>query len=127
MENTYGLGGIFTVKCYDKDGNLKWIDLAKNAATDEGLNANLNIMFHASTQITTWYIGLITGTGTLAAGDTTMNVADASAFPNTGTLWVNGQGLSEYINYNGITGNATNGFILSNLVHGGLQDKQKYQ
>jgi len=42
---------------------------------------------------------------TLAAGDATMNVADASAFPTTGTVWVNGQGISEYINYNGVTGN----------------------
>jgi len=27
-----------------------------NLVTNEGLNANLDIMFHASTQITTWYI-----------------------------------------------------------------------
>ena len=30
----------------------------KNVTTDEGLNAMLDIMFHGSTQITTWYIGL---------------------------------------------------------------------
>lgn len=30
----------------------------KNVTTNEGLNAMLDVMFHGSTQITTWYIGL---------------------------------------------------------------------
>jgi hypothetical protein len=54
----------------------------------------------------------------LSATDTTMNVADASGFPNTGTVWVNGNGLSEYITYNGIQNNSPTGFVLQNLVRG---------
>ena len=55
---------------------------------------------------------------TLGATDNSMNVADASAYPTTGTVWVNGAGLSEYINYNGIINNAPTGYTLSNLVRG---------
>jgi len=64
--------GIFYVKCFDKDGKLKWEDTAKNAVTAEGLNHVLDVEFHAETQITTWYIGLIRDDSysTLAAGDT---------------------------------------------------------
>ena len=55
---------------------------------------------------------------TLNPADVTLNVADASAFATTGTVWVNGQGRSEYINYDGITGNATNGYLLNIALRG---------
>ena len=55
---------------------------------------------------------------TLNAADVTLNVADASAFPTTGTVWVNGLGQSEYINYNGITGNLATGYTLSVALRG---------
>lgn len=44
-----------------------------NICTDEGLNALLNIMFHAITQITTWYL-LIFETDTVPAAGTTYAV-----------------------------------------------------
>jgi len=71
-EAKLAVGGVFHVECYDKDGNLKWVDDAKNAVVTEGLNSILDIMFHATTQITTWYIGLISSSGysALAAADT---------------------------------------------------------
>lgn len=50
-------GSRWNFECYDKDGNLKWVDLDRpNTITNEGLDAWLNIMFHGATQITTWYI-----------------------------------------------------------------------
>lgn len=70
MESILKLKGKFKFSCFDQNGKLKWEKSADNAATDEGLNKLLDVMFHATTQITPWYIGLITGTGTLAAGDT---------------------------------------------------------
>lgn len=45
-------------ECYDKYGNLKWRDCNHNVCTTEGLNRLLDVMFHGTTQITTWYIGL---------------------------------------------------------------------
>jgi len=55
---------------------------------------------------------------TLSSSDTTMNVANASAFPTTGSLWVYGNGLSEFVNYNGVTNNSPTGWTLNNLVRG---------
>ena len=46
----------------------KWDE--NNVCTDEGLNALLNVMFHAATQITTWYVALFE-TDTTPDGDTT--------------------------------------------------------
>jgi hypothetical protein len=69
----FGLGGIFKFECYDKDGNLKWKDDAKNAVTTAGRCSILDVSFHAASQIATWYIGLISATSYttgLAAGDT---------------------------------------------------------
>lgn len=41
-----------------------------NICTDEGLNALLDIMFHAATQLTTWYILIFESDTTPAAGTT---------------------------------------------------------
>ena len=55
---------------------------------------------------------------TLNSLDSSMNVADASAFPTTGTLWVYGNGLSEFVNYNGISNNSPSGWTFNNLLRG---------
>ncbi len=64
------IGGVFNVECFDKDGNLKWKDKAENLVVNAGLNSILDIMFHGTTQVTTWYVGLTDGTPTVAAADT---------------------------------------------------------
>lgn len=46
----------------------QWSEL--NKVVNEGLDAALDIMFHGSTQITTWYIALFEDNHTVAAGDT---------------------------------------------------------
>jgi len=63
------LKNIWQVTCLDKDGNVKWEEEKKNLITTAGLNHILDTQFHASTQVTTWYIGL-KGSGTPVAGDT---------------------------------------------------------
>jgi len=57
---------------------------------------------------------------TMNSGDNTMNVANASVFPTAGTLWVYGGpgGLSEFINYNGISNNSPSGWTFNNLTRG---------
>lgn len=55
---------------------------------------------------------------TLASGDSTMNVANAITFPTTGTLWVYGNGLSEFVNYNGVSNNSPSGWTFNNLTRG---------
>ena len=64
-------GGVFTVTCYDKDGNLKWEDKAKNLVVNEGLQDMNTKYFKGSTYTAAWYLGLVTGPGpsTFAAAD----------------------------------------------------------
>lgn len=64
--------GIFTVTCYDKDGNLKWEEKVPNLVVNEGLQYMNETGLGNGTQITTWYLGLY-GAGASnspAAGDT---------------------------------------------------------
>ena len=66
-------GGVFTVTCYDKDGNLKWEESNHNLVVNEGLADMNDKYFSGSTYTAAWYIGLVTGPGagnTYAAADT---------------------------------------------------------
>jgi hypothetical protein len=64
--------GVFTVICYDKDGNLKWEEKTPNLVVDVGLEAMTEATLGAGTQITTWYLGLYGAavSNDPAAGDT---------------------------------------------------------
>jgi hypothetical protein len=64
-----GLTNFWKVTCLDKDGNIKWEEDNKNIIVTAGLNHILDTQFHATTQVTTWYIGL-KGAGTPIAADT---------------------------------------------------------
>ena len=69
LTSNLGLKNIWKVTCLDANGNIKWTEEKKNLITTVGLNHILDTQFHASTQVTTWSIGL-KGAGTPAAGDT---------------------------------------------------------
>lgn len=60
---------VWIFECYDKNGDLKWVDGFQNLVVTEGLNHILDVEFNAATQDSTWFIGL-KNTGTVAAGDT---------------------------------------------------------
>lgn len=60
----------YKFECYDKDGNLKWVDEFDNLVVTEGLNDSLDKQFKASGYTAAWYVGLTGGTPTFAAGDT---------------------------------------------------------
>ena len=66
-------GGVFHFQCFDKDGNLKWEDAAKNLVVNVGLQDMNTKYFSGSSYTAAWYIGLVTGPNsgnTYAAGDT---------------------------------------------------------
>jgi hypothetical protein len=87
-------GGVFAIQCLDKDGNLKWKAESKNLVVNQGLQTMNAVYFTSGTQITTWYVGLITGPGsgtTIAAGDTLASHA----------------GWTEYTDYSGNRKTAT--------------------
>jgi hypothetical protein len=82
--------GAYHVECRDKDGNLKWTAETKNLVVNAGLAYMAGSALTSVTQITSWYLGLVTGPGsgtTYAAGDTMSSHA----------------GWTEYVNYSNST------------------------
>lgn len=78
-------GGVFTVQCFDKDGNLKWEDSMHNLVVNEGLQDMNAKYFTGSTYTAAFYLGLITGpaSGTsYVAGDTLAVHAGWTEFTN---------------------------------------------
>lgn len=72
MEEILGqlkVGGYFVAVCYDKNGNVKWTNFAKNLVVNVGLDDLLDVYLAAGTQTTTWYAG-IKNAGAVAATDT---------------------------------------------------------
>jgi hypothetical protein len=66
-------GGVFTIVCRDKDGNLKWEDSSPNLVVNVGLQDMNAKYFVGTTYTAAWFLGLITGPSsgtTFSAGDT---------------------------------------------------------
>lgn len=66
-------GGVYKIQCVGADGSLKWEEEMHNLVVNVGLQDMVSTYLDAGTQVTTWYIGLITGPGsgtTIAAADT---------------------------------------------------------
>lgn len=64
--------GVYTMQCFDKDGNLKWEAECPNLVVNGGLQDMNNKYFLGSAYTATWYIGLY-GSGASnspSAGDT---------------------------------------------------------
>jgi hypothetical protein len=65
-------GGVFTVTCFDKDGNLKWEAKSPNLVVNVGLQDMNTKYFSGSGYTAAWYIGLYgaASSNDPAAGDT---------------------------------------------------------
>ena len=72
QKNVAAAKGVFTVQCYDKDGNLKWEEAAPNLVVNVGLQDMNNKYFLGSSYTAAWYLGLYgaAASNTPAAGDT---------------------------------------------------------
>jgi hypothetical protein len=57
-------GGVFIFEAYDKDGNLKWRDEAKNLTTNVGRQDMNTQYFTGSGYTAAWYIGLVNNSPT---------------------------------------------------------------
>ena len=72
VQNQVKGGGVFTVECRDKDGNVKWTAKSPNLVVNVGLKDMNDTYFTGVTYTAAWYIGLY-GSGATndpAAGDT---------------------------------------------------------
>lgn len=71
------IGGVFHGQII-RDGKVidEWED--HNLVVDQGLNALLDIMFHGSTQVNPWYLGLFEGNYTPVASVTAATIASAA-------------------------------------------------
>ena len=78
------LAGSYVIEHRDRDDNLKAMYDFPNGIVDEGMDKLLDVMFHAETQITTWYIGLVDNSGysAFADADTLSSHAGWSEFTN---------------------------------------------
>lgn len=65
-------GGVFTVQCHDKDGNLKWEAQSANLVVNVGLKDMNDKYFTGSGYTATWFIGLYgaAASNNPVAGDT---------------------------------------------------------
>lgn len=71
------VGGIFHCE-HVRDGQVIDAWDQPNLVTNEGLNSLLDIYFHGTTQITTWYLGLFEGNYTPVATVTAATITSAS-------------------------------------------------
>jgi hypothetical protein len=76
-------GGVYKIQCVGADGQVKWEEEMHNLVVNAGLQSMVSVYLDAGTQVTTWYLGLITGPGsgtTIAAGDTLASHAGWTEF-----------------------------------------------
>lgn len=78
-------GGVFTVQCFDQDGNLKWETQEHNLVVNQGLKYMNDTFFRGSAYTAAWYLGLIAGPGSgtaYSANDTLASHAGWTEFTN---------------------------------------------
>ena len=73
--------GRFNLEIHRKNGEIETYDIS-NLVTTQGKNAILDIMFGAATQITAWYMGLVTTTSftAFAATDTAAQIGGTNGW-----------------------------------------------
>jgi len=69
MNQKTNLAGRFVVEHRDCDDAVKAIYEFPNGIVDEGMNHILDTQFHGSSQVSTWYIGLVDNSGFSAFAD----------------------------------------------------------
>lgn len=73
----FSVAGYWRFVARRVDGSIKWIEEIKNVVTDVGINDMLDVYFHSKTATAegSWYVGLTTGTPTVAITDTSASHA----------------------------------------------------
>ena len=126
--------GRYTLECRDKGGRLKWVVEEDNLVVNVGLQYMAGVALTSTAQITTWYLGLITGPGVTTNSADTMSSKGWTEFTgysnanrllptftaatnaNPSVVTNTGSPVSFNINATGIVGGA---FLTSNNTKGG--------
>jgi hypothetical protein len=61
--------GRFSIRCFNRDGEPKWLRSARNTVLNAALDNVLNVYFHEGAPVATWYMGLIDDSPTTDPGD----------------------------------------------------------
>jgi len=69
MNQVIKAGGVFTIE-HVRNNEVIGREEVHNLVVNEGLNHLLNTVFHGSTQVTTWYVGIFEGNYVPLATDT---------------------------------------------------------
>lgn len=110
--------GRWEVECRGPDGKVKWRDHIDNLVVNAGLDYLLSAGLAAGSQITSWYVGLMSGTPTAAAADTLASHSgwtEISDYSGNRKAWTPGSVTSQSVDNTGspaefdITGSATVG------------------
>lgn len=133
LAHGFMVGSVWDFECYDKDGNLKWEEKNRpNIVTHEGLDFLLNVMFHETAAIATWYIAPVE-TDTAAAATMTYAVpayTESTAYTEANRQAFNeaaasSQAITNSANKATFTINATKTFYGACLVGGGTGGSTK--
>ena len=135
VEIKQGHTHLFVVKCFDREGRLKWVEVVNNLVTNEGLNDILNVYYEGAAAPTAFYVGLTNASPTFAAGDTMASHAgwtentnySESGRPACSFGAVSGQQVSNSGNPATFSINATTtiggAFLTTNATKGGTAGK----
>lgn len=115
MDHEVKLRGRFHLQLFDKDGKLKWEKTLRNGITNVGKDLALNVMFHGTSAVSPWYIGLIDNSGysAVAAGDTMGSHSGWNEFTNydesTRVEWTEAAAASQSITSSSVSTFSING------------------
>jgi len=128
----FKVGGYFEVECYDKKGDLKWSEVAKNLVPADGLDHILDVVLHGATQITTWYVVPFENDHSPATSDSyaTPGFTECTAYDEANRVEYNeaaadGQSITNSANKASFTINATKTIYGAALVGGGTNPSVK--
>lgn len=113
VQDFYKPQGRFQLEVHRKTGEIEYYDI-NNLVTTQGKNAILDIMFGSATQITTWYMGLITTTSftALAATDTAAQIGGTNGWTES-TAYSGGPTRKTWTPASASAGSITNNTVVT--------------